>query len=131
MEEYNSKTIIPNEIWICLNGEFSADTCLTGSRTWGKGFFFHVSFPTHVKKDACYISHLELYIILLACRLWKKLQKEKGILSFGNNVTLVQVLSTRASDLEFSQTCLYEIRYHSKNSTSKSPGCIFQVLKTE
>ena len=53
-----------------IDSEFAVDACMKGAGGYREGEYYRVLFPTEFEKDQLKITHLELWAVILAVRIW-------------------------------------------------------------
>lgn len=109
MESYNGVSMLSVESWSSPDSIMATDACLTGGGGWSEGEYFHCSFPDFITSQPLDINSLELLVIVVALKLWKRKLKGKKILIHCDNMTSVEVLNAGKARDPFLLCCLREI----------------------
>ena len=112
MDEFDGITIMPLECWNTPDSVFATDSCLTRCGGWADDEVFTAPFPKWImQKEDVHINEKELLAFVIALKIWTDKAKNKNILAYCDNQTMVEIVNSGAAQNVFAQACLCEIVY--------------------
>lgn len=93
---FNGVSIIKREEWTFEGFNFSTDSCLTGGGATCLEQSCHFELPLHIRQAAQHISALELFVVVVAVRLWAALLTHHKVLISCDNTAAVEAINSDA-----------------------------------
>ena len=72
MARYNGTSVIPEMIWSRPDAIIATDACLSGGGGYCGDQYFAFEFPDHIIAQGHHISVLEMWVVLLAIKIWSR-----------------------------------------------------------
>ncbi len=115
-ETYNGISMMPPLEWSKPDMHCSVDACLQGAGGYCQGQYFHFEFSEDVIENAKHINGLEIYTLMVACRVWGDQFRGKNIQLFSDNMATVEVFRSGKSADPFMSSCLRDILFEAASN---------------
>ena len=109
-----------------MDTEIAVDACVVGAGGVSEGEFYRVKFPEELKTENLKITHLELWAVILAVRIWGLKYKGKIVKVRSDNEAVSVIVNTgRSRDLylqrQLCELCWWMAKYQMKIKTVYLP----------
>jgi len=109
LPQFNGTSIIKSPTWNYEDLHFTTDSCLQGGGATCLDQCMQFRLPQEVINDAKHISAMELYVIVVAARVWASVLAHRRVLvSCDNQAAVITINSGAARDM-FMQRCLRQL----------------------
>ena len=109
VQSFNGVRIMPPSAWSSPGEHLVSDACLVGGGAASPPQYFKISFPSYMRD--WHINQLELFTILLACKLWAPKLAGKRILVQCDNSVAVWAINKLGSSSVLIQKMIRELLY--------------------
>jgi hypothetical protein len=109
LPQFNGISIIKQPDWNFQDLHFTTDACLQGGGATCLDQCLHFSFSKDITDQAQHISGLELFVIVVAARVWSHALAHRRVLVSCDNIAAVTVINTGRSRDIFMQRCLRQL----------------------
>lgn len=106
---YNGVSFIKPDSWSFEDLHFSTDSCLHGGGATCLDQCFFVTLPTNIVQEAEHITALELFVLVLAVRVWAPTLARRRFLISCDNEAAVTVINSGVTRDCFMQRCLRQL----------------------
>ena len=111
MRQYNGVSMMLLDDWSSPDEVLATDACLEGGGAWCEGEYWHNQFPPFILEQGLHINALELLVIVVSIKVWKRKLRGRRLLINCDNSASVEVLNKGKTRDPFLQACLREIEF--------------------
>ena len=109
LPRFNGSSMIKPPQWLYEDFHFNTDACLVSGGATCLDQCFYFTFPQFIIDEASHISALELYVVVVAVRVWSKVLSHKCVLVSLDNSAAVSAINSGVSKDIFMQRCLRQL----------------------
>ena len=103
---FNGVSLIKPDAWSFDDFQFATDACLTGGGATCQDQCFSLVFPLNIVKEAVHITALELFVVVVAVRVWAPLLAHHRFIVSCDNEAAVTVINSGITRDPFYATLL-------------------------
>ena len=106
---FNGVSLIKPDFWTFEDLHFTTDSCLSGGGATCADQCFYFTFPSDIVLAAVHICALELFVVVLAVRVWVQLLAGRRVIVSCDNQAAVTVINSAVTRDPFMQQCLCQL----------------------